>query len=264
MDIPVLAGRPFAADERGVVKSVIVNNAFVDRYLNRSNPVGATFLWGDHNDQHQIVGVVAATKNLSIGEEEKPQLYQPLAQIDNHRPRIQFVVRSAIPPPLQLTPVRQALRRTEPGAGIEVNTMYSSIGLAFLPSQIGAALMGGVGVLGLLLAAIGLYGVMAYSVARRTREIGIRIAVGASRAAISRMVLLESARLVVMGVAPGLLITLFITRPLALFLVPGLSPSDPLTFTLVVFVLAATAAVASLGPLRRAVTIDPAASLRYE
>jgi hypothetical protein len=264
MDIPVLAGRPFATGERGAVKSVIVNNTFVERYISKRNPVGATFLWGDRSDQYQIVGVVAATKNLSIGEEEKPQLYQPLAEIDNHRPRIQFVVRSAIPPPWQLTPVRQALRRIEPGAGIQVNTMYSSIGLAFLPSQIGAALMGGVGVLGLLLAAVGLYGVMAYSVARRTREIGIRMAVGASRAGISRIVLLESARLVLMGVAPGLLIALFVTRPLAIFLVPGLSPSDPTTFTLVVLVLAATAAVASLGPLRRAVTIDPAACLRYE
>ena len=78
------------------------------------------------------------------------------------------------------------------------------------------------------------------------------------------MVLLESAKLVVMGLAPGLLIALFVTRPLAIFLVPGLSPSDPVTFTLVVLVLSATAVVASLGPMRRAITIDPAASLRYE
>jgi putative ABC transport system permease protein len=163
-----------------------------------------------------------------------------------------------------LEAVRRVLRRVEPGAGVEVNAMYSSIGLAFLPSQVGAALMGGTGILGLLLAAIGLYGVTAYSVARRTREIGVRIAMGATRADIARLALMESAQLLLIGSAAGLLVAFFVTKPLAMFLVPGLGPGDPLSFASVVLFLAATGLVATLGPVRRALRVDPALSLRYE
>jgi ABC-type antimicrobial peptide transport system permease subunit len=124
--------------------------------------------------------------------------------------------------------------------------------------------MGGIGLLGLLLAAIGLYGVLAYSVTRRTREIGIRIAVGASVREISRMIVLEASRLLAVGSMAGLAIALVVTRPLAVFLVPGLSPSEPTSFVGVMVVLAGTGLVASLGPLRRAIAIDPMRCLRYE
>src|SRR5207248_1072173 len=131
-------------------------------------------------------------------------------------------------------------------------------------SQVGAALMGGAGILGLLLAAIGIYGVTAYSVARRTREIGVRIAMGATRAHIARLALMESARLLLIGSAVGLLAAFFFTRPLAMFLVPGLGPGDPLSFAAVVLFLAAAGFAATLGPVRRALRVDPALSLRYE
>jgi len=264
MDIPLLAGRAFSAADRDGARVVVVNKTFVDRFLQGGNAIGATFLWGEGQTLHQIVGVVAGTKSLTIGEADEPQLYQPLAQIDNDRPRIQFVLRSATPPVTQLAAVRLALRHLEPGAGVEVETLYSSIGLAFLPSQVGAVLMGGVGILGLLLAAIGLYGVTAYSVASRTREIGVRIAIGATRASIANLVLTESAKLLVTGSAAGLLVALFVTRPLAVFFVPGLGPGDPWSFAAVVAVLTATGIVATLGPVRRAIRVDPVTSLRYE
>ena len=188
-----------------------------------------------------------------------------MAQIENgDRRKLEFVVRSAIPPLEQLNAVRETLRRVEPGAGLEVSTLYSSIGFAILPSQIGAVLMGAIGLLGLALASVGLYGTMAYSIARRTHEIGVRMALGADHPAISRMVLGEAARLVLTGSTIGLAIALFVTRPLATFLVPGLKPGDPLTFIAVVAVLAVTGLVASWGPLRRALSIDPASALRYE
>ena len=264
MDIPLLAGRPFLPQDRDGAKVVIVNPAFVKQYLGRRDPLGSTFIWADSKELFRIVGVARGTKNLTIGEEDRPQLYQPLSQIDNDRPRIQFVLRSVTPPASQLAAVREALRQVEPSAGLEVATLFSSVGLAFLPSQVGAVLMGSIGVLGLLLAAIGLYGVIAYSVARRTREIGIRIAVGASGREISRMILWEAAQLLGLGTAIGLAVALFVTRPLSLFLVPGLSTSDPASFLSVVVVLAATGLLASLGPVRRAISIDPMTSLRYE
>ena len=124
--------------------------------------------------------------------------------------------------------------------------------------------MGSAGLLGLILATIGLYGIMIHSVSRRTHEIGIRVALGATRADISRMILLDSGRLVLTGSAIGLGIAVFVTRPLAMFLVPGLGASDPLTFFLVLSVVAGTALIAIWGPLRRALAVDPIASLRYE
>ena len=111
---------------------------------------------------------------------------------------------------------------------------------------------------------MGLYGVLAYSVVRRTREIGIRMAIGAKPADVSFMVLREFARLLVTGMAIGLAITLFVTKPLAMFFVPGLSPSDPATFALVMGLLAITGMAAALGPVRRALKIDPLGCLRYE
>jgi ABC-type antimicrobial peptide transport system permease subunit len=142
--------------------------------------------------------------------------------------------------------------------------MFSGIGFAFLPSQVGAALMGSIGILGLLLSLIGLYGVLAYSVMRRTREIGIRIAIGASPKHVSAMVLGEFAGLLSAGISIGLGIALFVTRPLSMFFVPGLSPSDPASLAAVICVLAITGALAALGPIRRALGVNPLQCLRYE
>jgi predicted permease len=264
MDIPILKGRAFVAQDNGGSRVAIVNAEFVRRYLGMRDPIGATFLWTVDKTPYRIVGVVRGTKNMTIGEDARPQLYEPLAQIKNDRPRIQFVTRSVIPPAAQLTAVRRALRRAEPAAGLEVETMFSAIGFAFLPSQVGAVLMGSIGVLGLLLAIIGLYGVLAYSVARRTHEIGIRMAIGASPKDVSGMVLREFARLVATGAGIGLVIALFATRPLSMFFVPGLSASDPASFATVIAVLGLTGVVAVIGPLRRALGVDPLECLRYE
>jgi putative ABC transport system permease protein len=264
MDIPLLKGRPFVAQDNGGSRVVIVNDEFVRRYLGKREPVGATFLWAPDKTPYRIVGVARGTKNMTIGEDARAQLYEPLTQIKSGRSQIQFVTRSATPPAAQLTAVRQALRQVEPAAGLEVETMFSAIGFAFLPSQVGAALMGSIGILGLLLAIIGLYGVLAYSVARRTREIGIRMAIGASPGDVSAMVLREFARLLVTGIGIGLATALLVTRPLSMFFVPGLSASDPASFAAVIAVLGLTGLLAAFGPVRRALHVDPLQCLRYE
>ncbi len=264
MAIPLVQGRTFSTADRGE-RVVVVNPEFVSRYLGGRQPVGAIFLWGrEGKTPYRIVGVAAGTKTMTIGEAPQPQLYEPLAQIDNDRQEIEFIVRSAIPPALQLEAVRRTLHRIDPMAGTQVATMYSSIGLAFLPSQVGALLMGSTGVLGLLLATIGLYGVMAFSVARRTREIGVRVAVGASRRDIVRLVLGDSARVTAAGTAIGLLVALLVTKPLAMFLVPGLKPDDPLNFAVVAAAMLLTGLVATWGPVLRALHIDPNSALREE
>jgi putative ABC transport system permease protein len=264
MSIPILQGSTFPATDRGG-KVVVVNSTFVERYLGGREGVGTLFTIGDSAKTFfRIVGVVAGTKTITIGEEQQPQLYEPLDEAPDAKPRIEFVMHSSIPPALQLESVRREMRRIEPMAGVEVATMYSSIGLAFLPSQIGALLLGAVGVLGLLLATIGLYGVMVYSVTRRTREIGVRVAIGATATDISKMVLRDSTRLTVTGSVIGLLAAFFVTRPLAAFLVPGLKPDDPATFISVAGVMVLTGLVAAWGPMRRALAVDPHTALRNE
>ncbi|HZS55277.1 MAG TPA: ABC transporter permease [Bryobacteraceae bacterium] len=264
MEIPLLRGRTFGGQDQGASKVVVVNEEFVQRYLPRREPLGQTFIWTDEKTPYRIVGVVKATKNMTMGENPRAQLYEPLAQIVNDRPRIQFVVRSVIPPAAELKAVQQMLRRTEPASGIEVETMFRAIGFAFLPSQVGAFLMGSIGALGLLLVMIGLYGLLAYSVAHRRREIGIRVAIGASPRNVSALVLREFTLMLVAGVVIGVVISLFVTRPIGLFLVPGLSSSDPASFAVAVVVLVMTAALAVLGPVRRALSLDPIRCLRYE
>ena len=264
MGIPLLAGRTFSAADRNE-KVVIVSREFVARFLGGREPLATVFLWGaDGKTPYRIVGVAEGTKTMTIGEDPTPQLYEPLDQIVNDRQGIDFVMRSAIPPALELDAVRRTLHHIEPMAGAQVDTMYSSIGLAFLPSQVGAVLMGSTGLLGLLLASIGLYGVMAYSVARRTREIGVRMAIGAGRGDIARLVLREAARVTVVGTAAGLLVAFFVTKPLAMFLVPGLKPADPLNFGAVAAAMLLTGLAAAWGPMRRAVAVDPNATLREE
>ncbi len=268
MDIPFRQGGTFASAEHDGPRVAVVNRAFVTRFLHGRTPVGTEFLWGPKEaGPLRIVGVVEGTKNVTIGEGDLPQLFQPFSQVsqtNNDQPHFQFVLRSALPPASQLDAVRQALRRVEPDVGLEVATMYSSIGLATLPSQVGAVLMGSIGVLGLLLASIGLYGTLVYTVTRRTHEIGIRMALGATRSNVCRMILFDSARLIALGSAVGLAIAFFVTKPLAMFLVPGLAPADPTSFLAVTAMLAVTGLAASWGPARRALAIDPASCLRYE
>jgi len=265
MRIPFQQGGTFANAERDGPRVAVVNGAFVGRFLHGRTPMGTEFLWGPKGvGPLRIVGVVEGTKNVTIGEGDQPQLFLPLSQVNNDQPHIQFVLRSAMPPLSQLDAVRQVLRRAEPAAGQEVTTLYSSIGLAIFPSQVGAVLMGSIGVLGLVLASVGLYGTLVYTVTRRTQEIGIRMALGATRANVCRMVLLDAGRLIAIGSAMGLAIAFYVTKPLAMFLVPGLKPADPVSFLAVAAILGVTGLAASWGPARRAVAIDPASCLRFE
>jgi ABC-type antimicrobial peptide transport system permease subunit len=142
--------------------------------------------------------------------------------------------------------------------------MSRALGLALLPSQIGAAMLGSMGVLGLTLAAVGLYGVLLYSVSRRTREIGVRVALGASPLDVLRLIGQHSFVLVMTGMVVGLALAYFAMQPLTLFLVPGLSTVDSTALLAGIGVLGAVALLATLIPAVRALRIDPMMALRYE
>jgi predicted permease len=265
MRVPFVSGRTFTTQDDGARTAVIVNREWVRRFSPERDAVGRAFQVAGATTVYTIVGVVEGTKNRTLGEDPQPQFFEQLADVGMERARVQVVVRVARPPDkAAIDAVRTALRGVEPNAGVVVEPMSATIAFAMLPSQIGATLLGSLGVLGLGLAAVGLYGVMAYAVARRTREIGIRLAIGAGRWTITRLVLGEATWLVCTGAAFGLVGALLLTRPLAEFLVPGLSPADPMSYAGTLAVLLATALLASTTPVVRALSVPPVESLRAE
>ncbi len=267
MAIPLVAGRDFdAGDRKGAEEVAIVNEAMANRLFAGRPAVGHTFGWELDRGQKtlRIVGVVRNSKYMSLGEDESAAMYQPVAQEGGYGATIHLLIRTGLPPESVARELRTTLLQLDDTAAVEARPMKAALGFAFLPSRAGAALLGSMGGLGLLLAALGLYGVLAYAVSRRVREIGLRMALGASPGAVVAMVLRQSFVLVAAGAGTGLLIAAFITQPLSMFLVPGLKPTDVITYTAVASLLVILGSLASAGPALRAVRIDPTTALRYE
>jgi predicted permease len=265
MGIPLIAGREFRVSEPSKPDVVILNGTFARRAFGNRNPVGHTIqIWSP--EPKLIVGVVANIKHFTMGEENVLALYEPYVQATGAGVRamnLHFMLR-APDSAATFRAIQATVAELDSSAAVEVKAMSRAMGFALLPSQVGAALLGAMGVLGLLLATVGLYGVLAYVVARRIREIGVRVALGASPRSVLAMVFRQSAALVVTGMSAGFVIAFFAMKPLAMFLVPGLSPADPLTLVSVVLVLAGAACIATLGPALRALRVDPMTALRYE
>jgi predicted permease len=266
MGIEMVAGRDFTPlDRAGGQRVVIINEAFARRAFGAMNPVGQRMRYGtDERDDRTVIGVVRNSKYSSIGETERAALFESYFQTGGARAGLNFLIRSAGPPEGIVRPLSAALLNSDPSSSIEAKPMSRALGFAMLPSRMGAILLGTIGALGLLLAAVGLYGVLAYAISRRTREIGLRVALGARRGQVLRLVLREGAWILSIGLAAGVFFALFVSKPLARFLVPGLTPADPLTYVIVGSVLVAVGCAASLTPALRALRIDPLAALRHE
>jgi predicted permease len=264
MGIASLRGRDFNAqdteDKPGVV---IVNEAFARMYFDGEDALGHRLSFsGAQGPWQEIVGVVRDSKYLTLGEEPVPGVYLPLAQ--NHETGVSLHVRAAGDPSSLIGAVRNEVHSLEKNLPItNVRPMTETIGNSLYAARMGALLLGIFGALALLLAAVGLYGVMSYVVSRRTREIGVRMALGAQASDVFKLVLREGMILVAIGVALGLTAAILVTRLLASFLY-GISTTDTVTFTSIPFVLAFVAFAACYLPARRAMKVDPMVALRYE
>lgn len=269
MGIALLDGRDFTgADRTGSTEVAIVNQTMARRLFGTGRAVGHTVGWrepgGQARSRYLIVGVVADSKYQTLGEGDRSAIYRPYFQQAQPGATVAFMLRAPGKPAGLLRDIERTLGAVDSSAAIEVKPMTDALSLAFLPSRAGAALLGTMGALGLLLASLGLYGVLVYAVNRRVREIGIRMALGASPRQVLRMVFRQSFVLVGAGCAVGLALAVLATQPLTMFLVPGVHPTDVSTYAIVVGILLLVALAATAGPALRAVRVEPTTALRYE
>ena len=261
MRIPLLGGRDFAAtDGDGMPRVAVVNETFAKRYFPAGDALGATVR--EDSAAITIVGIVRDSKYARLDEDPVPFFYQPVRQV--WRPAVNLLVHTTgSPAAVTATLLREvaALDPTLPAA--QVTTLRQSTAVVLLPQRVAAAVTGALGLTGLLLAAVGLYGVLSFSTAQRTREMGVRLALGASRTGIVRLVLGEGFRLVAVGIGVGLALAALATQALRPFLF-GVSPLDPATFATIGAVLLGVATLATWLPARRAARVDPMQSMRQD
>jgi predicted permease len=263
MGIPLVAGRDLAPrDDETAPEVVVVNQTLARELFGAEDAVGRTLRFGENAPPIAIVGVAADSKTETLGEAPHPFMYRSVYQ--SYQGAMTLVVRARGDARALAGPVGDILRRLEPELPVaEARTLAEQLDFALLPARLGRSLLGAFGLLGLALAAVGLYGLVAYAVRRRTHEIGVRMALGATRTDVVGLVTRETAVVVAIGLAIGLALALATTRLLAAVLY-GVSPSDPLTFAGATLLLIAVAALASLLPARRAARVDPMVALRHE
>jgi len=272
LQIPIVAGRAFTPADHGAAPPVaILNQNMARRLFGLRDPVGHTirFVSGEAGNATpgqplRIAGVARNSKYFTLGEENVAALYQPYSQQDESIVDLHFLIRATGSPQPLIPAVNAALSQLDPTAAVETKTMQQGLAFALVPSRVGAAILGTMGLLGLALASIGLYGVLLYSVSRRIREIGLRMALGATPAEILRMVLRQSTSLAATGIGIGLALSVFAVRPLAMFLAPEVRTNDVANFVVVGAVLSVVALIATVAPAMRAVRVDPVVALREE
>lgn len=266
LETPLLSGREFRdSDNAGTSKVAIVNSTFVRRFLPGRNPLGLHIRTGPGNAKPdvEIVGVVKDSKHSDPRDPIRPFVYEPYAQ-DPTFGRATFYVRTAGDPAAMAATLRKTVQNLDPNLPVyDMETLAEQVNDTVFIDRLLTVLSLCLGLLAAALAAIGLYGVMAYVVSRRTREIGIRMALGATRENVAGLILREVARLAGIGLGIGLAAALVADRLLSSLLY-GVRAADPLVFAMAVLLLALVALLAGGLPAHRAASVDPVVALRYE
>jgi len=263
MKIPLLEGRDFnLRDDSANQPVMIVTQEFVRRFLPNQNPIGQKVQgWGRW---FTIVGVAQDSKIHRLTESAPPYFYVPIRQIFRPEMGLKFYVRTSAPVDDAVAALRREAQAIDPSVPVfNAMPLEEYIAASLFPQKIAASLLGTLGSVALLLAAIGLYGVMAYSVAQRTNEIGIRVALGAKPLDVLRMILRESMVLALPGLVVGSLLAIALARVVSASLV-DVSPRDPAVYAAAAVFTVLIALFAAVGPARRAAKVDPMVALRYE
>ena len=267
LGIPLLAGREFDnRDASASPKVAIVSEKMAQMYFHGQNPVGRHFAFGSGNRVHpniEIVGLVKDSKNTDLRQEIRPLVYIPYAQ-DTHQGNATFYVRTNIEPTAMASTLRKTVQSVDANLPVfDLKTLDQELDEIAFSERLLTFFSLCLGLLAALLAAIGLYGVMAYMVSRRTREIGIRMALGASQTNVAWLVLRENVRISAAGLGIGLVAAFGIGKLIESQLF-GVKASNPLVFLIAAALLSAVAFLAGWLPARRAAGVDPMVALRYE
>ena len=266
LGVPLMAGRDFhAQDLEDHPLVAIVSETFARTFFPNDSPIGKRFNGGYRNaagEWTEIVGVVRDSKYSALSETPRPVVYLPLSQ--RHETGMTLFVRSTLAPITLVPQIRREIQQLEPNLPLpNVESLEQSLATQLYPERMGASLLAGFGGLALLLASLGVYGVLAFSISRRQHELGVRMAIGADRRTIFTLVLREGLILVTVGLAIGLIAGANLTHLVTRFLF-GVEALDAVTFLMVPVILAAVALVACYLPARRATRVDPVVALRNE
>jgi len=259
LGIPILRGRDFNITDRTRTPTpALVNQALARRLFGDADPVGNQVLVGrEHERALEIVGVIADTRMRTLGEDHAPMFFTPYADA-------QMLVRTAGQAAQWIKPIRDALATEETGSALDIRPLSDAAAGAIFPMRVAAGFVGSMGGVGLLLALSGLYSSVSYATRRRTREMAIRVAVGATRSEILWTAVRDGVAVLGCGIAVGLPLTIAAIRPLTDILPDGVQPWNPVMFVAVTLILLATGAAAAWIPARSAASVDPASVLRID
>ncbi len=263
MGARLLKGRDFTeVDDAQSPRVAIINETFARRFFPGEDPIGKQFSMGSADAARtQVIGVVEDGKYGGLNEDPRPYVARPLWQSEAGATSV--IVRATGDLPAVLAGVRGETQRLDPHLPVATSTLVEKLDLALLPARVLASILGGFGLLALILAAIGIYGVMSYAVTQRTHEIGVRMALGAQKSDVLKLVIRQGMALTLIGVALGLGAALGLTRLLKSLLF-GVSATDPLIFAGITLLLTFVTFLACYLPARRAAQVDPLAALRHE
>ncbi|HEX9763862.1 MAG TPA: ABC transporter permease [Candidatus Acidoferrales bacterium] len=263
MSVPLLSGRPFNEQDTGEPLVVIVSDSFAKRFFPGPSPLGERIAHAGPNPHWMtIVGVVGDTNRNGLDVRSRPEIYMPYTQ--NPTRWISVVARTTTEPTSLAPALREQVQAIDPHQPLYgVQPMEQRVAASLGERRFSMTLLGGFAALAFLLAVIGLYSVISYSVSQRTHEIGIRMALGANRSSVLRLVLHQGLKFTLVGTAVGVCGALCLTR-FASGLLYGITPTEPIVFVAVAALLAGVALLASWIPARRAVRVDPMVALRYE